>query len=189
MSDDLVVIFDIDDCLMPWAETVHLKCIEAGIAEPNSTWTRWNMYEDWGRTRDEWLAVVNTLVVPDGIYHQPPYPGVLEALDDLWQAGGEIHLVTARGFFDHAEQIRAWTEEWVETFYIPGRLHFAQDKGRVALEIGATHAIDDRLDNVKDLKKAGVDAYLMTQPHNATLWYDPNKRVPNVPTFVERILW
>lgn len=186
---DMVVIFDIDDCLMPWAETVHLKCIEAGLAKSDHLWTSWNMYEDYGCTREQWLEVVNAQVVHGGIYHQPPYPGVLEAIDDLWQTGAEIHLVTARGFFDHAEQIRAWTEDWVTTNYIPGRLHFAKDKGRVAKEIGATHAIDDALHNVEDLVKAGVDTYLMTQPHNRNVYYREDRRVPNVKTFVERILW
>lgn len=189
VDDHMVVIFDIDDCLMPWAETVHLKCIEAGIALPGSSWTKWSMWEDYGSTKEAWLEVVNAQVTPGGLYHQPPYPGVLEAIDDLWQAGHEVHLVTARGFFDHAEQIRAWTEDWVSTYHIPSKLHFAKDKGRVAKEIGATHAIDDAMHNIEDLVKAGVDAYLMTQPHNAGLYYRPDRRVPNVPEFVKRILW
>lgn len=189
MTDDhMVVMFDIDDCLMPWAETVHLKCIEAGIAEPNSAWTQWSMWEDYGCTKQQWLDVVNAQVVEGGVYHQHPYPGVLEAIDDVWQAGHEIHLVTTRGFFDHAEQIRTWTEDWVRTFLIPGRLHFAKDKGRVAKELGATHAIDDGMHNVQDLVAAGVDAYLLTQPHNRDLYFREDRRVPNVPTFVERIL-
>lgn len=189
MTDHKVVMFDIDDCLMPWAETVHLACIEAGLAKPNSTWTQWSMYDDYGCTKEAWLEVVNGLVLPGGIYHQPPYPGVLEAIDDVWQAGHQIHLVTARGFFDHAEQIRAWTEDWVTTNYIPGRLTFAKDKGRVAKEIRATHAIDDGMHNVQDLVKAGVDTYLLTQPHNATLYFREDRRVASVRQFVDRILW
>lgn len=188
-GDHKVVIFDIDDCLMPWAETVHLKCVEAGLAKKDISWTQWSMWLDYGCTKEQWLEVVNKQVVPDGIYHQPPYPGVLEAIDDLWQTGAEIHLVTARGFFDHAEQIRKWTEDWVESNYIPGRLHFAKDKGRVAKEIGATHAIDDAMHNVEELVAAGVDTYLMTQPHNRDVYFREDRRVASVPQFVERILW
>lgn len=189
MTEPMTVIFDIDDVLMPWAESVHLKCVEAKLALPDSTWSQWRMWEDYGCTKEQWLEVVNAQAVEGGIYHQEPYPGVLEAIDDLWLAGAEIHLVTARGFFDHGDLIRKWTGDWVEQNYIPGKLHFAQDKGRVAKEIGATHAIDDRLDNVKDLVAAGVDAFLMTQPHNRNLYFREDRRVPNVPEFVKRILW
>lgn len=188
MMSGKVVIFDIDDCLMPWAETVHLKCVEAGLAKKDISWTQWSMWLDYGCTKEEWLEVVNQQVVPDGIYHQPPYPGVLEAIDDLWVTGAEIHLVTARGFFDHAEQIRQWTTDWVAANLIPGRLHFAKDKGRVAKEIEATHAIDDAIHNVTELVAAGVDTYLMTQPHNRDVYFRPDRRVASVPQFVDRIL-
>lgn len=188
MSDPKVVIFDIDDVLMPWAEVVHHACIEAGLTPKGSRWSSWSMWEDYKCTREQWLEVVNTLVIPNGVYHGKPYPGVLEAIDDLWQTGAEIHLVTARGFFDHADQIRTWTEDWIAENLIPGRLQFAQDKGRVAMEIGATHAIDDNLKNVTEMADAGADAYLMTQPHNELSYFNPNRRVANVPQFVDRIL-
>lgn len=189
MSDEKkTVIFDIDDCLMPWAEAVHLACIEAGLAEKGTTWTNWSMWEDYGCTREEWLEVVNGLVVPGGIYHAPPYPGAAEAVRDLYRHGHTIHLVTARGFFDHAEQIRLWTADWIQTFRIPGKLWFARDKGRVAALVKATHAVDDNIGNVTALKAAGADAYLINQPHNATAEWDPEKRVDSVAEFVERIL-
>ena len=182
------VIFDIDDCLMPWAEEVHLKCIEAGLAEEGSTWTQWNMWKDYGCTMEQWLEVVDSLVVENGIYHAPPYPGVIESTQKLQRLGHEIHLVTARGFFAHAEQIRAWTLDWVNTFNIPGRLWFAQNKGVVAKNLEITHAIDDRIENVYSMMNAGVDVYLMNQPHNIDEHFDPYRRVNSVPEFVERIL-
>jgi hypothetical protein len=183
----MIVIFDIDDVLMPWAEKAHLACLEAGLTD-KPTWTQWNMAEEYGVPLEAWLEVVNTLVVEGGVYHAPPYPGVQKALAELVLQEHEIHLVTARGFFDHAEQIRQWTHDWIETFDIPGKLHFTQKKGAYAQHIGATHAIDDRLENVVDLQNHGVDTYLMTQPHNEAAAFDPRHRVYSVPEFVERIL-
>lgn len=190
MTTPMVVIFDIDDVLMPWAERVHLACMEAGLTD-KPTWTQWDMAKDYGCTLEEWLAVVNTLVVPDGIYHAPPYPGAVESIEKLYAHGADIHLVTARGFMDHAEQIREWTVEWAAKyiqFNVPATLSFAQDKGRVAKAIGATHGIDDRIRNVREMKEAGVDVYIMNQPHNQNDMFPKNRRVSSVSEFVERIL-
>ena len=188
LNRKLVVMVDIDDCLMPWAEQVHLKCIEAGLAKPGSTWTQWGMYEDYGCTKEQWLEVVNAQVVHGGIYHSPPYPGAIEALRKLEAAGAEIHLVTARGFFAFAEEIRGWTHDWVETFNVPGQLSFFHHKEVKAREIGATHAIDDGIHNAIALLNEGVDVYLMNQPHNLAEEFDPYRRVDSVSEFVERIL-
>jgi hypothetical protein len=188
-----VVIEDIDDVQLPWAQRVHDACVSAGLAELDSTWTQWHMWEDYGCTKNEWLHIVDSLVVPGGVYHGEPYPGVVEANDKLLAAGVDLHFVTARGFFAHSQQIREWTREWVNRVY-PGRkitLWFAQDKGRIAKQIGATHAIDDSIPNVIDLWEEGVETYLMNQPHNLGDQYftpDHPYRVNSVNEFVERIL-
>lgn len=185
------VIFDIDDVLIPWAATVHKACIEAGIAPSDSTWSKWEMWEDWPNgNKQDWLRVVDSLVMPDGLYHQPPYPGATQAIHKLRSLGHDVHFVTARGFFAHADEIRQWTKEWVQKYFPtlpPHKLWFAQDKGVVAKIINATHAIDDRFDNVLVLDKAGVKAYIMTQPHNAHIEIG-QRRVSDVPEFVERVL-
>lgn len=184
----MIVIFDIDDCLMPWAEKVHEACILAGLAKEDTLWTQWSMWQDYGCTKEQWLEVVNSLVKEGGIYHAEPYPGVVESVQKLTKLGHEVHLVTARGFFDHAQQIRDWTVDWIETFQIPGTLWFAQDKGEIAQNIAATHAIDDRIDNCEDMWHVGVQAYLMNQPHNLLEPVDDDYRVNSVPEFVEKIL-
>jgi hypothetical protein len=180
-----VYIFDIDDVLVPWAAPVHDACVAAGLTD-KKTWTKWDMASDYGVKLEQWLEVVNTLVVPGGIYHAPPYPGVLESLAFLKAEGHDIHMVTARGFFDHGPQIRQWTMDWMHDYGVPGKLWFSQTKGEVATMIGATHAIDDRLKNVLDLVGAGVDTYLMTQPHNLNDDFREDRRVDSVSEFVRR---
>lgn len=184
------VIFDIDDVLIPWAETAHQACMTAGLVPGHvTTWTQWGMWEDYGCTKDQWLEVINAMTKEGGVYHAPPYPGAVEAMQKLVDAGHDAFLVTARGFFANADLIRQWTYEWVETFKVPGILYFAREnKGEVAAEIGATHGIDDRRENVVSLLGAGVDAYLMNQPHNLSWDYVADRRVNSVAEFVERIL-
>jgi hypothetical protein len=192
-AERLVVIEDIDDVQLPWLQRVHEACAAAGLTALEDSWTSFAPYEGYGCTKGEWLEIVESLAVPGGMYHGDPYPGVVEANDKLLAAGADLHFVTARGFFAHSQQIREWTREWVAQVY-PGRkitLWFAQDKGRIAKQIGATHGIDDRAENIIDLWEEGVEAYLMTQPHNATDPYftpDFPYRVNSVNEFVERIL-
>lgn len=184
----MVVIVDIDDVLMPWAEQVHLACVEAGLNPNNRDWTRWEMWEDYGCTLEEWRDVVNSLVVHNGIYHSPPYPGAVEALRRLENEGHQIHLVTARGFHDHAEQIRTWTKDWIRTFDVPGQLWFAKNKGEIAQKLDATHGIDDRFENYVDLVNVGVQTYLKNQPHNASAPVSEFGRVDSIAEFVDKIL-
>lgn len=182
------VIFDIDDVLMPWAEKVHQACMAAGLNPEGKEWTQWSMWDDYGCTKEEWIGVVNGLVVPNGIYHSPAYPGAVEAVNRVHDAGHEVHLVTARGFHDHAEQIRQWTKDWVETNNLPGELWFAHKKSDVAKKIDATHGIDDRYENWLDLWMADVKVFLKNQPHNKTSLVHSNCRVDSVSEFVDRIL-
>jgi len=187
---ELVVIGDIDDVQIPFAETVHQACAKAGLTELDKRWTQWEAWIDYGCTAEEYFGVMASLAIPNGVYHLPPYPGVIEGWQRVIDEGHQLHFVTARGFNQHAQQIRDWTREWVETNF-PGwpiNLWFAQDKARIAKIIGATHAIDDSMKNVLELRDAGVDTYLMNQPHNTGLQYPNNRRVDSVSEFAERIL-
>jgi hypothetical protein len=193
MSKSMTVILDIDDVSMPWAAPVHQECVRQGLTDLPSH-TQWKMYENYvknGRkvTEEEWLDVVDSLVIPGGLYHQPPYPGVIDAVNRLFDAGAYVNFVTARGFFAHADQIKSWTIEWVGKYFgCQAHLEFAQDKGAMALELEATHGIDDRIDNVHAMAKVGVQAYLMNQPHNLKEGWPENRRVDSVSQFVDRIL-
>lgn len=185
-----VVIEDIDDVQMPWLQRVHEACAAAGLTALDQKWTQWEAWLDYGCSKEAWLEVVDSLVIPNGIYHGDPYPGVVEANDRLLDAGVDLHFVTARGFMAHTQEIRDWTREWVKRVYSDRKitLWFAQDKGRIARQIGATHGVDDSFRNVIELSEAGVETYLMNQPHNADIVFPAARRVDSVPEFVERIL-
>lgn len=181
------IIVDIDDCLMPWAEKVHQACAAAGITG-GKDYASWHMWEDYGCTKEAWLEVVDGLVVPGGIYHEPPYPGAVEALRRLLWADHRIFLVTARGFMEHADEIRAWTTEWVEEFAVPGELIFSKQKDQVARLVRADRAVDDGFHNWEAMTNAGVLTYMVNQPHNQSAPVPPELRVDTVVEFVDRIL-
>lgn len=181
------ILVDIDDTLMPWFEPVDVHCrARLGLTEPAR---QWKMHEDYGVPLERWLELVSELVVPDGLYHTPPYPGDVEAMRTAYFEGGwEFYLVTARGFMDHAEQIREWTTDWVEEWAVPGELIFAKDKDRVAIEKGIPWAVDDGAHNYDMLDAAGVNVYLRNQPHNQDRDdIPPHRRVDSVAEFLRLV--
>ena len=77
----------------------------------------------------------------------------------LVAAGVEQHFVTARGFLAHGDIIRDQTAAMLEAPAIPhASLTFSRDKGKEALRLGATHAIDDNGGNYMVLSEVGDDA-------------------------------
>ncbi len=183
-----VIMVDIDDTLLPMAAKLHERAFEMGLHDGTETALRvWHGHEQYGCSREAWGDVFASLAA-DGFYTTVhPYPGAIEAVRAAWWDGDEIHLVTARGFMEHGEEIRRWTEEWLRDFGVPGELHFAQDKARIAGLVRATHGVDDGYHNWKDLQGAGVSAYLVNQPHNENDPVPNSRRVDSVVEFFDRI--
>jgi len=183
-------MIDIDDVLFPWADLIHDRSRVAGLHDIE-TYTTWHMWEDYGCSKEAWLEVVDKATV-DGMYHEPPMPGAVEALRRLvFERDVAIHLVTARGFMAHAESIREWTADWVEEYAVPHvDLTFAKDKvaSQVALGVRFDYALDDGLHNFTALDADGVDTYLMTRPHNVSAPVWAASRVSSVDEFVDIIL-
>lgn len=181
------LMIDIDDTAMPWFSTVDAHCRER-LGPDTPPARRWAMHEDYQIELSHWVALVDELCVPDGLYHTAPYPGVAEIVRALAWEGHRIFWVTARGFMANAEQIREWTSEWLEEWALPGMLIFAKDKDRVALELEIDHAIDDGYHNFQMLDAAGIDVTLMNQPHNADAPVPPERRVDSVAEWGARFL-
>lgn len=192
MTRILHVGVDIDDVLHPWGAGAHALCEAAGITQ-GRLYSGWRMWEDYGCTKDEWLAVINRAVLEGGLYDIPPIPGSVEALRRLHFAGHQIHLVTARGFFENGELIKQHTYEWVEEFAVPHRtLTFAKDKPAAVAElrIGGfpiSHFVDDGVHNFEALETVqDLDVRLLTAPHNGS-FYTPF-RIETMDEFADLVL-
>lgn len=196
MADKLHIMGDIDDVFFPWADEVHRLCGLAGLHDGQAPWKTWHMWEDYGCSKEAWLDVIADATL-DGLYENTsPYPGSVEAWNRLhWELHETValHLVTARGFMDHAEDIRRWTPAWVEEYGIAhDTLSFAKDKAQGMVELlGGGHrvfdyALDDGVHNYEALDSAGVDVYLLTRPHNQN--FPAKRRVESIDEFVDIIL-
>lgn len=182
------IMVDVDDVMMPWAETVHNMCARLGLHDGSKSWTQWHMWEDYGCEKADWERAV-IQATAEGLYvSTDPFPYAVEAVNGLLWRGHRVHIVTARGFMENGSNIRAWTKEWLDTYGV-GRttLTFAKDKVEAmeALEVEFDFAIDDGIHNYDRLNGAGVPVWMHTQPHNVN--HPAERRVGSVWEFAQMI--
>lgn len=173
---------DVDDVLFPWYERAHAACVLAGITngvEPST----WSPFDEYGCEPQAWYDALEVATLDGSLYSGEPYPGAVEALARLQAAGHSVHLVTARGFLAHGNQIKAQTIEWLNDFNVPhDTVTFSRDKTLVRVDVFA----DDSERNVTQLRDAGIPVHLIDAPHNQHLtgWH----RDPSFAAFVDEIL-
>lgn len=188
--DTLDIMVDVDDVLVPWFETV-VDTMTRLWGDPESPCVSWEMWSHWpGKTRDHWGEAVMTATQVDGLYTTvQPLPGAVEAINLLRWYGHRVHIVTARGFMENGDRIRAWTEEYLAEYGIGhDSLTFSKDKVAAQAELGVTFdwAIDDGVHNFEALAEAEVNVWLHTAPHNRE--YDTDFRINSLWDFAMKIL-
>lgn len=164
---DLMV--DIDDVLIGLGEAIHELAYEVGLHDGSDVWRMWEAWKQYGCDPDAYWELWTRFAHEGGYVSTPPYPEAATALRGLAWEGHRIHLVTARGFMEHASEIRAWTPQWLEEYALPyDTLTFTRDKPGAMRELGVTFdfAVDDSPRNYEALDAAGVEVYLREQPHN-----------------------
>lgn len=183
------VMVDIDEVIMATVDHIHEIAFERGLHDGSKPMSTWAGYEQYGCPPEVYWDLWSDFALSGGYLNSPPIPGAVEALRELYFEGHRIHLVTARGFMNHASDIRLWTPQWVEEFAVPWHtLSFAKDKVAVQhdLAIRFDYAIDDSPKNYEMLDSDGVNVYLQSHPHNAT--FDASRRVNAMQEFVDIIL-
>lgn len=172
----LTVGIDIDDVLFPWYDLAHAASEKAGITN-GVTPTQWAPYLEYGCTDREWFDVLDTALF-EGMYLRAPLPGAIAAVRRIYEAGHQVHLVTARGALANGPSIKAATVEWINTFGVPYHgLHFTVDKTLVRVDV----AIDDSPRNTDALEGAGVLTYLVDRPYNRD--HDHPRRITHISEF------
>jgi hypothetical protein len=165
------IMVDIDEVIAPTVDSIHQLAFERGIhdgVEPMKIWHGWKQY---GIPEDVYWDLWSDFALDGGYTKMVPIPGSVEALRRLAfeRTDIAIHLVTARGFLTHGDQIKGWTQEWVVEHAVPhNTLTFTGDKVASQAELGVRfdYAIDDSPKNFAALTADGVKTYLMDHPHN-----------------------
>ena len=188
-SNALEIMVDIDEVICPTIDSIHDLALEKGLHDGSKPMSTWRGYEQYGVPEEVYWDLWSDFALSGGYLNTEPIPGSLEALRRLYWEGHHIHIVTARGFMNHSQEIREWTPEWVAEFGVPHHtLTFAQNKVAAQDHIGVRfdYAIDDSPRNFAELLQAGVEAYLQHHPHNAAV--ETDRRVQTLGEFAEIIL-
>lgn len=203
------VMWDVDDVIFPTMMSIHDLALKAGLHDGTvtPTWSGWEVYKlpDGSPCPPQvYWDLWSDFALSNGYLDTPPIRQAAQDLRRLYLAGHRIHLVTARGFMNHASEIRRWTREWIEEFAIPWHtLTFARDKVAAMFDVLQASpnpgnpcnrtfhfAIDDSPKNFEALWDAGVQAYLLDHHHNQD-WVWPKSagqyRVPDTTEFVNII--
>lgn len=176
---------DLDGVCYDFGASVREYLIHAGVKfrhecpEP----TRWEFYEDWGLSLEQFLTACHRGVEAGIIFtHGDPFPGVAEAFGRIKDAGHTIHIVTDRSFGKAGASERA-TRAWLDQHGLAfDSLTFTTDKTVVRLDF----MVDDKLANYDALEAVGVEVWLLTRRWNAA---DPapRRRVLDLLHFAEVI--
>ena len=171
--------FDLDAVLFDYHKAFKLMAEDLGwhhrdkITPP----TQWEVWKDWGITKDEWWAFAH-LAARHGLYLAlPPAEDALWALKSLKSRGHSVHIITdRRGKFAREDTIT-----WLDEHKLPyDSITFAKDKTIAAVDF----FLDDKTENVETMLRAGAQAVLMSHPWNETA---PLPRVDSLTEYVELI--
>lgn len=159
---DLRIGVDIDDVLYPFYDQAHLASISAGITN-GITPSTWSPYTDYGCSDQEWFDALSGPTLDGSLYFADPFPGAVEAMQEMADRGWLLHLVTARGALAHGELIRKHTIDWLHAHQIPfDSLTFSSDKTIVDVDV----FIEDHPKNAEALVKVGRKVVLIDRPYN-----------------------
>lgn len=201
IGNPLDIMFDYDDVVFRTMWSIHDLAFEAGLHnnDVDPCWSGWEAYrmpDGSPCTPEVYWDLWSDFALSGGYTSTPPIAEAAEAMRRLYFAGHRIHIVTARGFMNHASDIRRWTVEHTEEFAIPWHtLTFAQDKVAAMWDLSRAgemsderfdYAIDDSPKHVNALRETGVEAYLLDHVHNKL---EPSPwRTESVGAFVDLIL-
>lgn len=171
------VCFDFNENLRFWLETIKGYKLKYGPS------VRWEFYEDWGLTLDEFLRECNRAADAGHLFrHGPVINDAKAQLQRLRDAGHTIVLITDRSFGSNNVS-QENTRQWLFDTELPwDEIHFTANKAEVDVDFH----IDDRFKNVVEMAQTGIDAWLLSAPWN--LGYTLAKRADSLQTFVSYVL-
>ena len=175
---------DLDGVCYDFGESFRKYVVQAGLRTRAQCPAplRWEFYEDWGFTVQEFLDLCAEGVNAGVIFsYGRPYERVREAFQMIRGNGHTIHIVTDRSF-GIPGAAAASTIDWLDIHRLPyDSITFSPDKTIAHLDV----MVDDKPENYADLMAAGVDAWLLTRSWNQHV--EGAQRVLDLYHFAERV--
>lgn len=161
------VLYDFAGAFVSWA----MKVDGVHYSHPNEI-GEWNFYKAWGWTTEQFLVKLEEFAMQDGFIGVPE-PGARELVEDLRRAGFTVVFATDRPVQAHRGTLW-WVSTWFsgystadKMYYDPPKVYFTRNKPDAKAGGESPYfALDDKPENVVELKAAGVFAVLMRRPWN-----------------------
>lgn len=177
------VMWDLDGIVNNFTDRFHPWFRVKHAFETEIPWIDWHGHRKYGITDETFVEDLMEFAELGMFTDRPPYPGALDAAQRLQDAGHTNHVVTDRPAAAHDG-----TRQWLDNIgFAYDTLQFSRDK-TVFMEIsnGPYYGIDDRIENVRNLRAAGVEALLLNWPWNEEAIDLP--RVYSLSEFVDEVL-
>lgn len=192
---------DLDETLVHFTRTFQAYVLNKYpdlaefIPDVNAPAQKWDWFEDWGWTRDQFILEMESAVDSGELF----WIGELYESDArqniarLRQAGHTIVIVTHRFSGRSSDATHHWVNNnlgWVQEIIL------AKDKTSAKCD----YFLEDNIDNYDALERDGVNAYLINRPHNFVSFGDfgpgrericgpvPRQRVDTFSEFVDIVL-
>lgn len=120
---------------------------------------QWNFYEDIGLTTEQGRKAFGEFEEYGYFRHLEPVEGAISA-SNLIDGGYPLYYITHRSK-RIAEDTRGWFREHMPWIDFDAQVFMKADKGEVCKDLGVTHFIDDRLENIQEVKEAGTPNVLL----------------------------
>jgi len=181
-------MLDLDGVANLWVDPFHPFLLahprfvaNYGTVE-QTDWETWHHYREYGCTDEIFVEILQDYAREGLFTAAPPFDGVPEAMQRLHAAGHTIHVVT-----DRPEFILEATGQWLTDYGIPfDSLEIGRDKTVFKRRgDGPYFALDDRTENVQNMRAADIDAILLDWPWNRTA---DLPRVFSVSDYVDYVL-
>lgn len=158
---------DLDGVMFPFAENFQPFC-EKELGRKLPPQKTFNMTTSWGLDFDQWLDLYGKFIFAKGM-ESDPYPRSAEAVQNLFDAGHQIHIITHRTYPDASKKLRyqlcSSTMRWLEKNNIPYHsFMLMKDKYLVNVDI----MIDDAIHNLEAFQRyrPRTELYCISQPWN-----------------------
>lgn len=127
--------------------------------------TTWNWWElELGITKEQWVDCFNEFTNNRMWQALKVYPDVTAALCSLSQQGHELYYLT-----DRPKEARRATLKFLLQNGLPiDGIIFTKNKITIAVTLGITVAIDDKIETVEAYYDAGIKSVLRRHPYNTT---------------------
>lgn len=191
---------DLDGCLVDFItsyKALIIKTTGIDLFPKDREWDSWNFEKEAGYNNKDHLNKVWDTINKSETFWQDleAYTETDEILAQLYGralAGDDVYFITTRPSTGK-HTAKAQTEDWLRHItwntgmeaFIPTVIVTA-DKGPIAAALELTHFIDDKWENVRDVKDAALDCkiYLLDRPWNRAI---PTTSIPRVNSVLDML--